>query len=102
MKFLIVSAAGLACLTGCTLTPDSAAPSWTDTRLNQSPANAAPIYIERAVLSSEERRDMAVGAARTLEARNRVRVVGAALMAPTLDTADFVVAARARGLPPAQ
>lgn len=100
MKSTLLVLALCALLAGCALAPDETEPSWTDARLSDSPPAAAPAYIERAVLSDNERLALAQGAAQALAARERVRLTGAALRAPTVDTAQFVVEARARALPP--
>lgn len=100
MKFLLLMTVSLAMLSACSLTPEEAAPSWTDAQLRESPPGAAPAFIERAVMAPGERRMLNVHLEETLQARDAVNTAGAALRAPTLDTAEFVVEARRRATPP--
>ena len=100
MKPVFAAAASLALLAGCALSPDAAEPSWTDERLSATPPADAPAYVARERLSREDRVQLARGALGALAARDRIRVTGEALRAPTVDTAEFVVEARERALPP--
>ncbi len=100
MKFLLLAIVSLGLLSACTLTPDAAEPSWTDAQLSEAPPGEAPAYIERAVMPAAERRSLYDHLAQTLQARDAVNIAGAALRAPTLDTAEFVVEARTRATPP--
>jgi hypothetical protein len=100
MKPLLLAIVSLGMLSACALTPDAAQPSWTDAQLSEAPAGAAPAFIERAVMARGERRLLNAHLEQTLRARDVVNTAGAALRAPTPDTADFVVEARSRGTPP--
>ncbi|XBQ15697.1 MAG: hypothetical protein ABL308_12145 [Oceanicaulis sp.] len=102
MKTLLPAVFAGLVLAGCVLAPDPAPASWTDARLAETPPGAAPAFVERAVVSGEERLDIAEAANAAETARLRVRTFGEALRAPTRDTAEFVVQARARALPPPQ
>ncbi|MGJ3230429.1 MAG: hypothetical protein ACFE0P_01370 [Oceanicaulis sp.] len=101
-KLLLAAPAAGLFVCACVFTPDPADPSWTDARLRETPPDSAPAYVEETVLSQEERLELATAELRTIQARQRVRLTGVALRAPTVDTAEFVVEARARGLPPSQ
>lgn len=98
MSKILYLAAGLLVLGACA-TPEPADPSWTDAALRANPA-AAPVTIERETISPAERAALIQAANETLEARERVREIGAALLAPTVETAEFVVEARRRARPP--
>ncbi|MEQ8405221.1 MAG: hypothetical protein RKE49_08990 [Oceanicaulis sp.] len=100
MKPVFTAAASLALLAGCALSPDGAEPSWTDARLSATPPSGAPEYVARERLTPADRLELASGALAALAARDRVRLTGEALRAPTVDTAEFVVEARERALPP--
>jgi hypothetical protein len=100
MKFLLLAIVSLGLLSACTLTPDAAEPSWTDVQLSEAPPGEAPAFIERAVIAPGERRTLNAHLVEALQARDAVNTAGAALRAPTLNTAEFVVEARTRGTPP--
>lgn len=100
MKSLLVIVASLGFLSACAMSGDAAESSWTDARLSETPPGDAPAFIERAVLPRDERRTLNAHLAQALEARDAVNTAGAALRAPTLDTAEFVVEARRRATPP--
>ena len=92
----------VAALCGCSLAPDRAEPSWTDALLAQSPPGAAPASAEGQPMDNDVLRDMLRSAVMVQYQGQSVRQTGVVLRAPTLDTADFVVEARARARPPAR
>lgn len=100
MSKILYAAAGAFLLGACS-TSGPADRSWTDAALRANPA-AAPVTVERETLSPTERKTLADGVRDTLQAREHVRQTGAALLAPDVDTAEFVVEARRRVLPPPQ
>jgi len=102
MKYLLLAAASLAPLSACALTPDEPAPGWAEEQLRQSPPGAPPGYIERLVLLETERVALEESFFEVVAARDVVRAAAARLETPTPDTAEFVVEARARAIPPAQ
>lgn len=101
MKRLIFIFAAGAVASACSLAPDRAAPSWTDALLAESSPGAAPATVDGQPIDRALRAGMLSSAVDVQSQGLSVRETGLVLLAPTLNTADFVVEARARAQPPA-
>ena len=98
-RLLLISVA-LAGLGGCAIAPSPAEPGWADALLAEAPPAEPPAAVNTSPLPEEVRRELLASAV-SVQVRGRtIRLTGAALRAPTLDTADFVVEARERARPP--
>lgn len=84
----------------CELAPNPAEPSWADALLLEAPPSEAPAAFDTQPLSSALRAEVAASAVAVQRLGRSVRLQGLQLLAPTVDTADFVVEARERARPP--
>jgi hypothetical protein len=94
---ILVPALGLS---ACALAPSAAEPGWADALLADAPAGQAPSTVGTDPLPGDLRAELLTSAVDVQRQGETVRLTGAALRAPTVDTADFVVEARERARPP--
>lgn len=97
-KILIIFSAFTLC--ACASTSDEVTERWTDEHLANSPAQQAPVYIERSVQSPAERQDLARQADALVEKRDDVLGAGLELEDISGDTETYTAEARKRAVPP--